>query len=160
MFKNKLVVGLLAAGLIVLAILAYGSIYQQQSATNQTGSQQLQLTAAETEKTKVQQVVLQFSQNMKKVAPPNVDEQAVNEAKGLLTTKKQAELEKAPSLSAGLARFAGVQDVPDEEIRVSEVEIQENFAEAKVQWNYSGQMVIKTFTLFKQVGEWKIDQIR
>jgi len=145
---------LLIVALLILMLTGF-FIYKNNSGQAMLANQKESL-----EQNKIETVILTFSQNMSRVKPPQLDQAAIQENLSLLTMEAKERVEAGPNLSSGLAMFAGVQDVPDEGVMVNTINIQNNTADAQVQWNYSGQDVIKYFTLFKIDGSWKIDQIR
>jgi hypothetical protein len=123
--------------------------------------------------TPVNQVVIQspeetidtFLANFISSAPPNSDQQAIKEAVSALS--EGAKIDTTEPTSGDLARFIGVQDVPDS-YEVGEATLGDNnasnvvdgLAEVKVTLKYSGGDTERVFLLSKVENNWQIDGVK
>jgi hypothetical protein len=101
-----------------------------------------------------------FNNNIVKVAPPGSDTEAMETIYAMLSADAKSKIDEAPSVSFGLAVFAGVQDVPDKAIEIVGISINNDEAEVVKNWVYSGMIGVRTYTFIKESGEWKLDSIR
>ena len=92
-------------------------------------------------------------------AKSSEDTTAASTAKGLLTEEGQTYVDTAPSISAGLAMFVGVQDIPDVGMDVKQVSQDGDMVSVETVWKYSGGEVAKTFIVIQVDGEYKIFRV-
>lgn len=97
-----------------------------------------------------------FTRDLFRVAPPSLDKEAIRSTYDKLSDKAK---EQIKSLS-DIAKFAGVQDLPDRGWRVVEVDRKDGEAVVRMIWDYSGGAIEKRFSLVYESGRWKIDGIR
>ncbi len=64
------------------------------------------------------------------------------------------------SLASGLAKFAGVQSLPDGGYTIGKPTVTDNTIVIATTWNYLSGPVTKVFYLIQENGQWKIDTIR
>lgn len=145
-----IVIGILAAGLALLAGVGYQKIYSQ--------PEQVESIASQDEGT-IRQVVEKYLQLVPFSGPPEVDETAIETMFSLLSKGGQNRVLAGPSKSAGFAMMAGVQDLPDQGFDVQTITVTGETAEVETKWNYSGGMVLKKFQLVKEDNSWKIEDI-
>lgn len=109
----------------------------------------------------IRQTVENFMENFLKTAPPNPDQDAAQKAANLLSQKSRESLgDPGISLTGALARFAGVQDLPNQGYSIDKINEEKGRASVETTWKYSGRLVKKTFQLAFENGSWKIDSIR
>ena len=107
-----------------------------------------------------------FLSNFILSTPPSADEEAVENATMLLSERAKMGMEDKPT-SGDLARFVGVQDIPDNGYEIGEIIYKDNtasgmengLAEIEVTLKYSGGDVVKTFLLSEVEDFWQIDGV-
>lgn len=94
-----------------------------------------------------------------KVAPPELDEESINQIMGALSSNAKTKIRRE-TIASDLARFVGVQDVPDQGASVEDLKIvSPTEAYLVVGLNYSGGRVLRNVHLVKEGGEWKVDRV-
>jgi hypothetical protein len=99
--------------------------------------------------------------------PPSANEEAVENAASLLSEGAKMGMEDEPT-SGDLARFVGVQDLPDNGYEIGNVvykdnvaaDVEDGLAEVEVTFKYSGGDVVKTFLLSMVEESWQIDGVK
>lgn len=112
-----------------------------------------------------EEIVDTFLVNFIASAPPST-EGASEQAAALLSEGAKLEMSEEPT-SGDLARFVGVQDVPDNGYEISEAVYMDNpatgaeegLAEIEVVLDYSGIKAVKLFQLTKTEIGWLIDAV-
>lgn len=89
--------------------------------------------------------------------PPSGTAESAQRAVALMTSEAAAELDPG-SLSGSLARFVGVQDVPDGGFTVQDASVDGERAEVGVILRYSGGETRRTVILFRD-GGWLVESI-
>lgn len=115
---------------------------------------------------KPEETVEAFLINFIASAPPESDAKALSKALSLLSDNVRKKLPPNPA-SGDLARFVGVQDVPDRKYVISKVIYKKNLvsdnektlAQVHVILKYSGADSEKLFQLSKTTDAWRIDGI-
>lgn len=178
MKNNKLFISMAITGLIVI-----GGIYlvrprRQQNQTNQEALPQVTQTPGDInqqtdsedkgqiERTNPQKVIEVFLDSFMEAAPPDINQESVNQAVSYLS--EGAKMAMTEPYSAGdLARFLGAQDIPDQGYEIGETFFKDNpasgindgLAEVNVTLKYSGGNVNRTFQLSMAEGLWQIDSV-
>lgn len=164
--KNKSL--LMTAGLIIIliAVVILVSSGSKTENVGETASPAPSENAAEAETIDAEETVRTFLDNFMLSAPPEGDKQALKEAVSLLSEGGKRNMKEEPTAGV-LARFVGVQDLPDEGYEIAEVEYKDNpatgeeegLAEVFVTLNYSGAKTEKVFQLSKVGDSWLIDAV-
>lgn len=162
MKKLILLVGVL---LLVGAGVYFFALRGNEAPGNETGTEELASAPEDAEipeediETEYEQVVNEFYINFYKSGPPEGDPAAAEAALAMLSTDAQAVVSQAGSTTAGLAQFVGVQDLPDVGMDVVMIVETETGADVQTLWKYSGGENQKVFTLVREEGALKIDQV-
>lgn len=100
-----------------------------------------------------------FIQDFIKVAPPEPDEDATERIMDVLSVRARNEIVRE-TVSADMARFIGVQDVPDQGASVEDLQItSDTGAYLTVGLNYSGGRIERNVHLVVENGAWKVDRV-
>ena len=103
-------------------------------------------------------VGLGFMQDVVLAAPP-ADEVALDRIYAVLSDRAKSEVARE-TLSNDIARFVGIQDVPDEGISVEDLEvISDTQATLVLRLNYSGGQVLRDVALVVEDGVWKVNAV-
>lgn len=106
-----------------------------------------------------QEIVANFIESFIRSAPPTSNAQALADASSLLSD--DVKMGMPTELTSGdLARFVGVQDIPDNGFEMGDVTYSDNTAEVQTTFKYSGGDTVKVFQLSIIDGLWKIDGVR
>ncbi len=142
---------------ITACIIAIGAGLGYQYAYSQNN--QIQSDSLLKEQKQITAVVNEYANLMPQSVPSNLDDQAINKMVSLLSSQASENL--ASPHSAGLAQFAGIQDIPDQGITISAVnQKDQNTVQVVTTWHYSGMVTNKTFEMIKENNEWKINSIK
>lgn len=109
-----------------------------------------------------QTVVDTFMKSFTQIKTTTTNDPNAQNAKNLLTqdAQKVVSEEASGSLVSGLAKFAGVQSVPDGGYTLGKPVVSGNTVTVATTWNFLSGPVIKVFYLVNESNEWKIDTIR
>lgn len=163
MFKKKLPIFL-----IIFVIIAFGIYLYSNSSNNEINKLETLEETKTTPTTVIEESLLTDEQaekvgfafilNFIESAPPKADLQAQQKAYEALSTNAK---KRVTGKSSGeLARFVGVQDIPDLGASVEDLKIvSEKEATLIVGLNFSGGRVLKAIHLSAENGEWKVDRI-
>ncbi len=150
--SKKTGVILFVLGLALLGFVIYSSLTKPKDDLNNN-----KISPALTDES-AEIVGFNFILNFIKSAPP-ADEEAMNLAYEALSTEAK-EMVSLETLSGDLARFVGVQDVPDMGASVEDLQaISEIHRVLIVGLNYSGGRVLRAVILVAEEGEWKVEAI-
>lgn len=101
----------------------------------------------------------QFMQDVIAVAPPNVDVEAEDRLYDALSSAAREEV-SYEMLLPDIARFVGIQDVPDQGVSVEDLQIEGlTAATLTLGLNYSGGRALREVHLVIGDGMWKVDRI-
>ena len=100
-------------------------------------------------------VVEAFLEDADASAPPGADGAALNRAGDRLTARSRDRAQDP----AGLARFLGVQDLPDEGVTIEETEEDGDLAVVRARLQYSGGDTVREFHLQRDQDRWRIDWV-
>jgi hypothetical protein len=93
------------------------------------------------------------------VAPPSEDAEAAERLYDALSQGARTQVSE-DSVARDIARFVGVQDVPDQGVSVEDLQIvSEEEAVLIVRLNYSSGSVLRNIHLIVENGVWKVDRI-
>lgn len=166
MNKNIVILASVAIIVVITSVLFINRGDEQVSPGTESNLPADEATMQE-EQTAPEDVVESFMDYFLASAPPEVDEDAVDNAVALMSEGAKMQLGEDFS-SSSLAAFMGVQDIPDEGYEIGEVNYVDNeatgeenaLAEVEVILDYSGEDAVKTFVLSKTDSGWLIDSVR
>lgn len=109
-----------------------------------------------------QTVVDTFMKSFTQIKITTANDPNAQNAKNLLSqdAQKVVSQEASGSIASGLAKFAGVQSIPDGGYTLGKPVISSNTAIVATTWNFLSGPVTKVFYLVNDNNEWKIDTIR
>ncbi len=108
----------------------------------------------------IERVGYRFMQDVVLVAPPNTDTEAERRLYDSLSRAAQEQV-TYEMLLPDLARFVGIQDVPDQGVSVEDLEVEGlESALLTLGLNYSGGRVLRVLHLVHEEGTWKVQEVR
>ena len=145
------IIGASAAVLSLIAGLGYQLAYSRQT-------DDPKINIIDAQQSQIMLPVSEYLKLLPNIAPPNFDQQAIDQMIDLLSSSAKSRLVAKDSRS--LAMFSGVQDLPDLGASIGSITITDDEnAQVETIWNYSGMTVTKVFEMTKQEGVWKIEKI-
>lgn len=111
------------------------------------------------ESQKAEEVGIQFINNFIVIAPPAVNIEAEQDLLNSLSERVLNNID-TEMLATEMASFVGVQDIPDEGVKIGEITLlDEKNAVLDIKLNYSGGTIEKNINLIKENEEWKVDSV-
>ena len=155
--------------ILILVILFIGALTYYWLSTKNTSNEIKEDTRSETTistepinnltQENAELVAYGFIQDFIAVAPPEPDQPAIERIMKVLSKNASAQIHKE-TISSDLARFIGVQDVPDQGASVEDLQsVSPTESYLVVGFNYSGGRVLRNVHVIAEEGQWKVDSV-
>jgi hypothetical protein len=154
--QNKTLIFVILAILLLVTILFFRTAQAPDPTTNgtDTPSEIAVPTHDEAEMTG-----FNFMQDVILVAPPVTDAEAAQRIYQALSSSAREQVGET-TVSADIARFLGIQDVPDLGVSVEDLQVSSDEEVTLILGlNYSGGRTFRALTMIVEDGEWKVDSV-
>jgi len=153
--NKKTIAFLVAVGLLLLFVFFSRTVQAPEVTNDIKNSSEIQTPTHD----EAELVGLAFIQDVILVAPPNSDPYAAARIYEALSSSARHSVAES-FISADIARFVGIQDVPDAGVSVEDLQIiNDTQVTLVLGLNYTGTRALRAINMIVEGSEWKVDSV-